>query len=43
MAVEATLSSPNPLNALATAAIPDRLCLVSAAIIARRRSVLVEE
>ena len=41
--IEATLSSPNAANAFATATTPDRLCLFSAATIARRRSAFVEE
>jgi AcrR family transcriptional regulator len=41
--MEAALSSPSAANAFPTATIPDRLCLFSAATIARRRSAFVEE
>src|SRR4029434_5973766 len=41
--MEATFSSPSAANAFATATSPNRLCLFSAATIARRRSAFVEE
>ena len=41
--IEAALSSPRAAKVFATATSPNRLCLFSAATIARRRSAFVEE
>src|SRR5262245_50585618 len=41
--IEAALSYPSAVSVFATATCPDRLCLFSAATIARRRSAFVEK